>query len=316
MKTIENMSKERFMSDIPRETARSAFSNLSHSPEKRGDSAVNGYAETMAADYAMFQNMIANKPELQETLDTEFERYRQGYRERTMDYLRSNARCASWFITGPANFPVARMEKRNRIAHRRANDLIEFRKRAIAAITKTLCPELRPIMAGDANAVESLEVKIAEAEKLKEEMKGANIAFKAFKADPASLDYSTLSDEMKKIVRNYIPNHTADFVRLYPVPFMPFSITNLSANIRRMKQRLEGLKRDKAAPVVEKQSENGVRLEDCPADNRIRLFFPGKPEFEVRAKLKSNGFRWSPTVGAWQAYRNHNSLTVAQLMVT
>ena len=31
---------------------------------------------------------------------------------------------------------------------------------------------------------------------------------------------------------------------------------------------------------------------------RIQLFFEGKPEPEVRDILKSNGFRWAPSVGA------------------
>jgi len=35
----------------------------------------------------------------------------------------------------------------------------------------------------------------------------------------------------------------------------------------------------------------------------------------VRTKLKSCGFRWSPTLGCWQAYRNSGSLEVAKGML-
>jgi hypothetical protein len=31
----------------------------------------------------------------------------------------------------------------------------------------------------------------------------------------------------------------------------------------------------------------------------------------VRTKLRTHGFRWAPTLGAWQAYRNHNTLQLA-----
>ena len=35
-------------------------------------------------------------------------------------------------------------------------------------------------------------------------------------------------------------------------------------------------------------------------DNRLQVFFDGKPDADTRAELKSNGFRWAPSVGAWQ----------------
>ena len=39
---------------------------------------------------------------------------------------------------------------------------------------------------------------------------------------------------------------------------------------------------------------------------RIQLFFEGKPYPEVREILKRNGFRWAPSVGAWQRQLNEN----------
>ena len=45
---------------------------------------------------------------------------------------------------------------------------------------------------------------------------------------------------------------------------------------------------------------------------RIQLFFEGKPEPEVRDILKSNGFRWAPSVGAWQRQLNNNGKTYSR----
>jgi len=83
--------------------------------------------------------------------------------------------------------------------------------------------------------------------------------------------------------------------------------------MRRVKERIKYLTRTQAQPeMVKENSDNGIRLEDSPADNRVRLFFPGKPSEETRARLRSNGFRWTPSLGCWQAYRNYRSQQVAQ----
>jgi hypothetical protein len=93
--------------------------------------------------------------------------------------------------------------------------------------------------------------------------------------------------------------------------FPTFSLTNNQANIRRMRERLEKITAAKARPVETVECSNGVTLEDDAPANRVRLYFPGKPSEAIRSELKSSGFRWAPSVGAWQAYRNHNSLATA-----
>jgi hypothetical protein len=45
-------------------------------------------------------------------------------------------------------------------------------------------------------------------------------------------------------------------------------------------------------------------IELSESDNRVRLTFPGKPSEEIRALLRSYGFVWSPTAGAWQRKAN------------
>lgn len=76
-------------------------------------------------------------------------------------------------------------------------------------------------------------------------------------------------------------------------------LTNNNANIRRITQRIEKLKhieqREKLDTVI-----NGVRIFENHEAGRLQLYFEGKPSEEIRKKLKSNGFRWSPSQGAWQ----------------
>jgi len=179
-------------------------------------------------------------------------------------------------------------------------------------IKKAMFPELAPIMASDPDACSRLGEKLAKAESELAAMKAVNLAHRKFKKDPGSLDGEPFSDAVKAKIRSYVPSYSWE-----PHPFAPFELTNLGANIRRMKERLAGLARDKATPTVEAESVsgNGIRMEDNPADNRVRLFFPGKPDTDARQRLKSFGFRWSPTLGCWQAYRNNHSLEVAKGML-
>src|SRR5688572_15035589 len=146
------MNTETLLNDIPASLAVSAFSGTSFNPERQGKSMRNDYAATLAGDYTQLRQ-IAEKNGTLDLLDAEFSRYREGYSKRYRAYLASSSRCVSTMIAGPSNFPAARMNKRADVAHKRLTELCEFRQRALDAITKTLCPSLRPIMSGDSDAV-------------------------------------------------------------------------------------------------------------------------------------------------------------------
>ncbi len=88
------------------------------------------------------------------------------------------------------------------------------------------------------------------------------------------------------------------------IGFASFSLTNNNANIHRVEDQL---KRAIALRETETTEEeiNGVRVVRNTEENRLQLFFKGKPDEETRNKLKHNGFRWSPFNGCWQSYLNN-----------
>lgn len=55
---------------------------------------------------------------------------------------------------------------------------------------------------------------------------------------------------------------------------------------------------------------NGVRILHNTEENRLQLFFDGKPEQEMITKLKSRGFKWSPRNKAWQRQLTPNAIHV------
>lgn len=216
-------------------------------------------------------------------------------------------------ITGPSNFPTRRNQKRNAVSDRRVTELSEFRSRALSAINKVLHPERRPIMSGDNDAVARLTEKIAEAEALQTKMRAVNAAIRRH----AKAGREAQVAAMVEAAPDLDANKAALMLQpdcLGRIGYADYELSNNNANIRRMKERIELLSRNKAsAPLLVRG--DGVLCEDCPADNRVRLFFTGIPNQAVRTRLKSMGFRWTPSLRCWQAYRNSRSLENAKAFV-
>jgi hypothetical protein len=296
--------------DIPEGLARAAFYGVSHTPEDRGDRARKDYAETIASDYSELLQ-YADTEEKKKILDTGFARYRAGYKERTIKYLSSCSRCMSSFIVGPAKFPTRQQEKRHNVVDARLNDLVEYRKKAVAAIRRDLRPEIGPIMASDGDATERLKLKLEEAEKCQQNMKKTNEAWRYYekKNDPSKL----LALGLNQATIDALAEKMKDAYSWERQPYPAYMLTNNGSNIRRLKERIQHVSATQSAPVVSIEGEN-ARFEDCPPENRVRLFFPGKPSADIREILKKNGFRWAPSIGAWQAYRNYKSIAFARNM--
>lgn len=96
------------------------------------------------------------------------------------------------------------------------------------------------------------------------------------------------------------------------VGFPGYALQNNNANIRRMEKRLQQLR---AKPTeTETQKIGEVELVENADDNRTQLFFPGKPSADIRKTLKSHGFRWAPSVGAWQRHMSTQATYWAEII--
>ena len=90
---------------------------------------------------------------------------------------------------------------------------------------------------------------------------------------------------------------------------------NGNATIKRIKNRIAVLKSRKN-DVTSLIIINDIKIVDNVEENRLQMFFNGKPEDETRRKLKSHGFRWARSIEAWQRYRSSDAIRIAKEIAT
>lgn len=187
-------------------------------------------------------------------------------------------------------------EKRHRRDLGRADDLMrrsynEGKKAERLADAAEAARNNRAIFSDDPEALDKLRASIARAEAAQDIMKKANKLIKSGQHD--ALRALLGEDEAHRVLNP----------RWGGAGYQGYQLTNNSANIRRMKERLAGLERTSARESRE-YTINGVRVLENTEANRLQIFFDDKPEESRRKKLKSNGFKWSPSNGAWQRQLN------------
>ena len=90
-----------------------------------------------------------------------------------------------------------------------------------------------------------------------------------------------------------------------PVP--AYVLSNRNGEIKRIKDRLAQLRKVDEMEHTEIEFDGGMIITNEDV-NRVQILFDEKPDDTTRSKLKSNGFRWSRTEGAWQTQRTPQSL--------
>ena len=95
-------------------------------------------------------------------------------------------------------------------------------------------------------------------------------------------------------------------------PHPAYRLSNNSANIRRIKARIETLEANAKRETKEIERQDGLRIVENAEANRLQIFFPGKPSADARSILKRGGFRWAPSEGAWQRQLSNGARYAAE----
>jgi G3E family GTPase len=87
-------------------------------------------------------------------------------------------------------------------------------------------------------------------------------------------------------------------------------LQNLGQNIRSVEERIKQLENAKQKPTEEKTEQYNstvCKVVENTDIMRLQLIFEGVPSADIRSILKSNGFKWSPSNGAWQRQLTDNA---------
>ena len=159
------------------------------------------------------------------------------------------------------------------------------------------------IKSDDPLAIEKLTKKLEDCQKNQQDMKDKNAYFRKF---GTMAGYPGMSEaEVKrldlKVENSYSWNKQ---------PYASYELQNNNATIRSIKSRIAELTKDKEVGFVGWEFNGGEAVAN-KEDNRLQLFFDEKPSAEQREQLKRNGFRWAPSVNAWQRQLNRNAISAA-----
>ena len=210
-----------------------------------------------------------------------------------------DARVPSILIAGGSNFPTRKKEKQNAARDSNYREWQDIQ----GLLDKIRSTGMGGISADDPQAVQKLEKKLESLEKSQETMKAVNAYYRKHKTLDGCPHLPP--EELEKLKADMASSwHLGD------KPFATWALSNNSAEIRRVKDRIKSLSQQKEIGFVGWEFDGG-KVEANTEANRLQIFFEDKPDEATREALKSNGFRWSPKAGAWQRQLTSNAYYAA-----
>lgn len=282
--------KERQYFSINESSARAAHNMMSMRDYSEG-STTAGYRSAVDKAYDLADKVAEKRPEEAERAYRLAERYSKKMAEYYNKESSIGMMCPSVMISGAGNFPTKKKEKQ--VAAWDRNRQFYTEVQGILGKIENILYGREIIKSDDERAIEKLEEKLEDMKNLQERMRAANkaIRLKDTEAGDDLLREMGYSEEAIKELRK------PDFCGRVGYP--DYALSNNNANIHRVEERLKSLKATKERGSSEQEYETFKVVENTEA-MRYQIIFDGKPDEEIRSLLKSNGFKWAPSQGAWQ----------------
>ena len=285
---------------INEELARRAKGMISFSDYVPG-SATASYRQAVdkAAEIAEQQKRVVD-PIHHKKIDRLLDTYARRLAENMNQDFAITARVPSILIAGGSNFPVRQKEKQNRAAD--AN--MEEWRQIQGILDKIRGTGKGGISADDPEAVRKLKSKLAGLEQEQERMKAVNAYYRKHKTLDGCPHLTPEEIEKLKVsmARDWHPE---------PKPYPSFHLTNNNSMIRQTRKRIEELS-VKAETEYEGWAFEGGEVKMDVQANRLQVFFDEKPDRDTCSAMRHGGFRWAPSVGAWQRQLTDNAIYAAK----
>ena len=290
--------------DISESTAERAWYAV-HMGDYKKNSATNEYRASVDEAHRIAE---AQKKKVSsyyhDKIDALLDRYSRKLATWYNDYNRNEASCPSWFISGPANYPVRKHERKMN----RERSLWEEYDQIKAIVDKIKAVGTGPIDLADPHAREMLTERI---EKLKNTLEHSKDINAYYRKNKTMIGFPGMSPEKAEEMTATV-KETLERCPWITQPIPAYELTSLRDKIKRTEERLQELDRRQNLTVEEEQHEGFQIVRNVEID-RLQILFEDIPDADTRTALKSNGFRWSPRYKAWQRQLTDNAERAARL---
>lgn len=287
---------------INEELARRSHDMMSMSDYKKG-SATAEYQRMVdkACDIAEYQKRRVD-PMYHDKIDALLDSYARRLADNINNSNRIGTMCPSILIAGGSGFNVRKKERQNAAADRNMQEWNEIQ----CILHKIRSVGTGGISGDDPNALNKLRAKLESLERLQNRMKAANSAIRMkdqAKGDAKLSEMGYSPSDIKEL-------RSTDFCGRIGYP--AYQLSNNNANIRRIRERIEELEKRQESPAPDGWKFDGGEVVINTELNRLQIVLDDRPDADTKQALKSHGFRWAPSQGAWQRQLTDNAIHAAK----
>ena len=287
--------------NIDENTARLAHEMMSMRDYKEGSVTAEYRAAVDQAAALVEQKKQKVSPFYHDKLDGLLDTYARRLAQWKNDYTRNGASCPSILVSGGSNFPVKKKNRQNA----REDSLWKEYEEIQGILRKIKSIGTGPVDLADPHAQELLEDQLQQLKDRLETGKAMNAHYRKHKTMKG---FPGMSDETAE--HNDAAIASAPAFAQRPMP--DFEIASLRGKIKRVQARLDELEKLKAGDAPEGWKFDGGEVVINTELNRLQIFLDDRPDDEMKQQLKSRGFRWAPSQGAWQRQLTDNAIYAAK----